>query len=120
MLDSLRGLLVFAHVAETTSFSRAAERLTITRSAVSKQVAQLEAELGVQLVVRTTRKVVLTEAGERVYEASARLAGDVEAAREAAMAQSSRISGSLRVTAPAALGREYLVPVIAEFMALHP
>jgi DNA-binding transcriptional LysR family regulator len=107
-------------LAETTSFSRAAERLTITRSAVSKHVAQLEAELGVQLVVRTTGKVVRTEAGERVYEASARLAGDVEAVREAAMAQSSRISGSLRVTAPAALGRDYLVPVIAEFMALHP
>jgi DNA-binding transcriptional LysR family regulator len=120
MLDSLRGLLVFAHVAETASFSRAAERLAITRSAVSKQVAQLESELGVQLVVRTTRRVVLTEAGERVYEASARLAGDVEAAREAAMAQSAQVAGSLRVTAPSALGRDYLIPVVAEFMALHP
>lgn len=120
MLDSLRALYVFAHVAETLSFSRAAERLGITKSAVSKHVAQLEQELSVQLVVRTTRKLVLTEVGERVYEASARMAGDVEAAREAATAQSSTVSGTLRITAPAALGRSYLVPIVAEFMAQHP
>ena len=61
MLESLRGFYVFAHVAETQSFSRAADRLGITKSAVSKQVAQLEQELGVQLIVRTTRKLALTE-----------------------------------------------------------
>jgi DNA-binding transcriptional LysR family regulator len=120
MLESLRALLVFADVAETASFSRAAERLGLTRSAVSKHVAQLEAELGVQLVVRTTRKVVLTEAGERVYAASARIAGDVEAARDAASSASGQLAGPLRVTAPSALGREYLAPVVAEFMRLHP
>lgn len=84
MLESLRGLYVFAHVAETLSFSRAAERLVITKSAVSKQVAQLEAELGVQLIVRTTRKLVLTEAGERVYASASRIAGDVDAVQDAA------------------------------------
>lgn len=120
MLDSLRGFYVFAHVAETQSFSRAAERLGITKSAVSKHIAQLEAELAVQLIVRTTRKLVLTEVGERVYASCARIAGDVEAAHEAALAQSSLITGALRVTAPSALGRMYLMPLIAEFMALHP
>ncbi|MEY4575670.1 MAG: hypothetical protein RL701_373, partial [Pseudomonadota bacterium] len=65
-LDTLRGFYVFAQVAETGSFSRAAERLEMTRSAVSKHIQQLESTLGVQLIVRTTRKLVLTEAGERV------------------------------------------------------
>jgi DNA-binding transcriptional LysR family regulator len=120
MLESLRGYYVFAHVAETQSFSRAAERLDITKSAVSKQVAQLEKDLGVQLIVRTTRKLALTEAGERVYASCARIAGDVEAAREAAHAESTLVAGSLRVTAPAALGRNYLMPVAMEFMAEHP
>jgi DNA-binding transcriptional LysR family regulator len=120
MLDSLRGFYVFAHVAETHSFSRAAERLGITKSAVSKQVAQLESDLGVQLIVRTTRKLALTEAGERVYASCARIAGDVDAAREAAHEESALVAGQLRVTAPAALGRNYLMPIVAEFMQLHP
>ena len=120
MLDSLRGFYVFAHVAETRSFSRAAERLSVTKSAVSKQIAQLEEDLAVQLIVRTTRKLVLTEAGERVYEHCARLAGDLEAAREAASGEGSRIAGKLRITAPSALGSQYVVPLVTEFMALHP
>ena len=120
MLDALRGYYVFAHVAETHSFSRAAERLSITKSAVSKHVAQLEAELGVQLMVRTTRKLVLTEAGERVYEHCARLAGDLEAAHDAAQTAGSRIAGRLRITAPSALGSTYVVPVVTEFMSLQP
>jgi DNA-binding transcriptional LysR family regulator len=120
MLSSLRGLYVFAHVAETLSFSRAAERLGITKSAVSKHVALLEAELSVQLIVRTTRKLVLTEVGERVYESCARIAGDVEAAQEAAVGQRSTVAGPLRVTAPTALGRNYLVPLVSEFMTKYP
>lgn len=120
MLDSLRGLFVFAHVAETLSFSRAGERLGITKSAVSKHIAQLEEQLAVQLIVRTTRKLVLTEAGERVYAASAQMAGEAQAAQEAAHAHSSRIAGVLRLTAPSALARNYLMPLVRDFTQLHP
>jgi DNA-binding transcriptional LysR family regulator len=120
MLDTLRGLYVFAHVAETQSFSRAAERLSITKSAVSKHVAQLEEQLGVQLIVRSTRKLALTEAGERVYASSAQMAGEAQAAHEAAHQHSSKIAGTLRITAPAALARIYLMPLIHDFVALYP
>jgi DNA-binding transcriptional LysR family regulator len=120
MLDTLRGLYVFAHVAEAQSFSRAAEKLSITKSAVSKHVAQLEEQLGVQLIVRSTRKLVLTEAGERVYLSSAQMAGEAQAAQEAAHQHSSKVAGTLRVTAPAALARIYLMPLIRDFLALHP
>jgi DNA-binding transcriptional LysR family regulator len=120
MLDTLRGLYVFAHVAETQSFSRAAERLRITKSAVSKHVAQLEEQLGVQLIVRSTRKLALTEAGARVYASSAQMAGEAQAAHEAAHQHSSKIAGTLRITAPAALARIYLMPVIHDFVARYP
>jgi DNA-binding transcriptional LysR family regulator len=120
MLDALRGYYVFAHVAELRSFSRAAERLGLTRSAISKHVVQLESLLGVQLIVRTTRKLALTDAGERVYESCARMAAEVAAANEAAQGHGSLIAGKLRVTAPAALGSQYLVPLVGEFMQLHP
>lgn len=120
MLDSLRSYVVFAHVAQTQSFSRAAERLGITKSAVSKHVAQLEADLGVQLIVRTTRRLSLTDAGSRVFALCSRVASDIEAARDAALDARSSIAGKLRITAPSALGRNYLMPVITEFLALYP
>lgn len=120
MLQDLRALVVFAHVVETRSFTKAAERLAITRSAVSKHIATLEAELGVQLLVRTTRKLSLTEVGERVYASCARIREDVESAREAALTHSSQVVGHLRIAAPAALGRLHVVPLVTEFLAAHP
>lgn len=120
MLQDLKGLLVFAHVVETRSFTKAAQRLEITRSAVSKHVANLEAELGVQLLMRTTRKLSLTDVGERVYESCARIAEDVESAREAALSHSSQVAGHLRIAAPLALGRDYVVPLVGEFLMKHP
>lgn len=119
MLEPLRGLVVFAEVVDGRSFARAAERLGMTRSAVSKHVAQLEAQLGVQLLSRTTRKLSLTEVGERVYEASNNLRESAERAREAAHAHQGVVEGRLRVTAPVGLGRRYLVPLTNELMARH-
>jgi DNA-binding transcriptional LysR family regulator len=120
MFDDLRGLLVFAHVADARSFSLAATRLGITKSAVSKHVRQLEEHLGVQLLVRTTRKLSLTEVGERVYAASVGVRDSAEIAREAASSHAGVISGTLRVTAPSELGRKYLVPVVTSLLERHP
>lgn len=120
MLDQLRGLVVFAEVVESKSFARAAERLGMTRSAVSKHVAQLEAQLGVQLLSRTTRKLSLTEVGERVHAASVSMREAAECAREAATLHQGVVEGVLRVTAPAALGRKYLMPLVRDLLAAHP
>jgi DNA-binding transcriptional LysR family regulator len=120
ILQDLRGLLVFAHVVEALSFSKAAERLGVTKSAVSKQVAQLEAQLGVQLLSRTTRKLSLTDVGERVYTTSKELLQTLEAAREAAHHHGATMLGHLRVTAPAALGRSFVVPLATAFLTQHP
>jgi DNA-binding transcriptional LysR family regulator len=120
VLDHLRGLVVFAEVVESKSFARAAARLNMTRSAVSKHVAQLEGQLGVQLLSRTTRKLSLTEVGERVYAASSSVRDNAELAREAAHTHQGTVEGTLRVTAPVGLGRTYLVPLARDLMALHP
>lgn len=120
MLEQLRGLVVFAEVVDAKSFARAAERLNMTRSAVSKHVAQLESQLGVQLLSRTTRKLSLTEVGERVYAASSSVRDSAELAREAAHTHQGTVEGTLRVTAPVGLGRTYLVPLARDLMALHP
>src|SRR5690349_11278852 len=105
MLDELRGLVVFAQLAESMSFTRAAERLGMTRSAVSKHIANLESQLGAQLLTRTTRKLSLTDAGERVRPLARQIADSVEQSREAAHCGSAAMSGQLRIAAPAELGR---------------
>src|SRR4051794_34177589 len=120
MLDELRGLLVFAHVVDGGSFSNAAKRLGITKSAVSKHIQQLEERLGVQLLVRTTRQLSLTDVGERVYAASAGIRDSLEVAQEAASSHAGTITGTLRITAPAILGRKHVIPLVTEFMERHP
>jgi DNA-binding transcriptional LysR family regulator len=119
-LDDLRGLVVFAEVVESRSFVRAAATLGMTRSAVSKHVAQLEAQLGVQLLSRTTRKLSLTEVGERVHAASIGVRESAERAREAAQTHQGVVEGKLRVTAPVGLAREHLVPLAQELLQKHP
>lgn len=120
MLDELRGLVVFAQLAESMSFTRAAERLGMTRSAVSKHVAKLEAQLGAQLLTRTTRKLSLTDAGERVRPLARQIADSVEQSREAAHCGSAAMSGQLRIAAPAELGRAYLTELMIRFLREHP
>ena len=93
MLDPL-DMLVFAKVVETSSFSTAARRLGMSRSAASKHVTRLERTLAVRLLNRTTRKLSLTEAGHSVYAHSTRIASEVDAPPRL---RSSRSCAALRV-----------------------
>lgn len=120
MLDELRGLVVFAELADAMSFSKAADRLGMTRSAVSKHIAKLESQLGAQLLVRTTRKLALTEAGERVRPLATQIAESVEQSRDAARSHGASMVGHLRIAAPSVLGRSYLIAVMTRFLSAHP
>jgi DNA-binding transcriptional LysR family regulator len=120
MRDTAQGLMVFATVVELGSFAAAAKALGVTRSAVSKQIAALEAELGVQLLTRTTRALSLTDVGSAVHACCERIAADVERAHDVARAARQVVAGRVRVTAPLALGRRYLVPLASELLQAHP
>ena len=116
----LSRLVYFAAVVETRSFTRAAERLGITKAVVSQQVARLEEDLGTALVLRTTRRVEPTEAGRRLHARATRIlreAGDAvaEAGETAAAPQ-----GTLRILAPADYGALVVVPVVADFLRRFP
>jgi DNA-binding transcriptional LysR family regulator len=118
--ESVNGMAVLVALADAGSFSRAAERLGITPSAVSKLLQRLERRLGAQLVQRTTRTMQLTEAGQR-YVARARAVLDAidEADRELEGFRAVP-RGTLRVSAPSVLGLVRVTPLLAGFRARCP
>ncbi len=119
-MDRFQALTAFAKVVETGSFVRAAERLGVSVSAVSRQVAELEAHLDARLLNRTTRRLSLTEGGQAFYERCVQLLADLEEAEIVVTAASIVPRGTLRLTSSATFGTRHLAPAIAEFEARHP
>lgn len=118
-IDRFAAFAVFAQVVEQGSFARAAQRLSLSTSSVSRQVAELEAHLGVRLLNRTTRTLSLTESGQAFLERAVQLIADVEEAEAAVAAESLEPRGTIRLTAPITFGERYLAPAIAAFLARH-
>lgn len=117
----LKRLAVFTAVAEGGGFTAAAERLGTTKAMVSAQVRQLEAELGAALFTRTTRRVVLTEAGQQLYGECTPLLRELEAALDRVGGGSGgELRGTLRLTASVDMLSSRLAAPLARFAALHP
>jgi DNA-binding transcriptional LysR family regulator len=112
----LTALKSFVAVAEAQSFSEAARRLRIAKSAVSRQVGDLESELGARLLNRTTRSLSLTEAGQAYLERAARILADLEDANRAVGELRASPRGRLRVSAPMSFGVLHLMPALSEFL----
>ncbi|WP_342109904.1 LysR family transcriptional regulator [Methylobacterium sp. SI9] len=117
--DRAGEMAVFVAVAEAGSLSEAARRLGLTPSAVSRIVARIEARLGVQLLVRTTRTLRLTAEGETYGRAARRILADLDET-EAALADRGCPRGRVRVSAATAHGRLVIVPLLADFVARYP
>ncbi len=119
-LEHLTAMAVFARVVEAGSFSKAAQELGLSKSAVSKQVGRLEDRLGVRLLNRTTRRLSLTEAGTAFYAGCRQLVADAEAAEGAVSHLASAPRGTLRVNAPMSFGLAHVAPAMPEFLGRYP
>jgi len=119
-VDELKRIGVFTRVVETKSFSEAARQLGVAKSAVSKQIALLEKEVGVRLLNRTTRSLSLTEAGEIFYRHSAEIVNRTKIALSELREYQNQPTGTLRISCPVDYGTQHLVPVIKEVRALYP
>ncbi|CAM3904528.1 HTH-type transcriptional regulator DmlR [Vibrio aerogenes CECT 7868] len=113
-------LPVFIAVVESGSLSAAAQRLNITKSAVSKRLTQLESVLGVRLFHRTTRTIHLTEAGQRYYFHASQAYQCAQLGMDAVAELQGQPQGVLKITAPMSFGVRHIAPYIAEFMRLYP
>lgn len=117
---SLQGLLPFTHAVETGSFTRAAERLGITASAVGKAVALMEARLGTRLLNRTTRSLGVTPEGEAYYKACVEALTVLDIAQSQLAAHQEVPAGRLRIDLPLTFGRRCVAPILFEIAERFP
>jgi DNA-binding transcriptional LysR family regulator len=118
-MDSFSGLESFVRAADLLSFAEAGRALGISASAVGKNVARLEQQLGLRLFQRTTRQVRLTQEGALFHERCRRILDELHDARAAMQAAAEAPRGRLRVSLPT-IGYRFLLPVLPEFQALYP
>src|ERR1700712_3731899 len=119
-MDRLAAMETFVRVVETGSFSGAARGLNVGQPAVSKVVAQLEDRLGVRLLLRSTRGLTPTEAGQAYYEHARRAIEQADESDFAAKGAASRLAGRLRVSAAVTFARLHTVPKLPAFLEANP
>ena len=119
-MDRLEAMSVFAAIVDGGSLSAAGRRLNVPLATVSRKLADLEAHLKTRLITRSTRKLVLTEAGRDYLDACRQILEQVDEAERAASGAYAKVKGQLVVAAPIVFGRLHVVPVAAAFLELQP
>lgn len=119
-MDRLEAMSLLVAVAEAGSISAASRKLRAPVATVSRKILELEKHLNARLLMRSTRNVSLTEAGQSFVAASRRILADLDGAERDAASATKTLRGELVVSAPIALGRIYLLPVVTNFLKDHP
>jgi DNA-binding transcriptional LysR family regulator len=119
MSDRMQELAVFARAAESGSFSRAARELGLSQPSVSRIIGELEARLGVTLLLRTTRRITVTDAGALFLDRAREILAEIEDAEDAARGIDS-LRGTIRLAIPVVYGTRAIIPRLPKFLATHP
>ena len=119
-MDRMTAMETFVTVVDAGSFSAAARRLKLGQPAVSKSIAQLEDHLGARLLLRSTRGLAPTDAGQRFYEHARRAIDEADQAEQAARESSDGLSGRLRIGAAVTFARLHVLPALKSFLDQHP
>jgi len=119
-MSDLNSLIIFAHVVDANGFSKAARRLKMPTSTVSRRIAELEQALGVRLIERSTRSLRLTDVGSEVLEYAHRGAEISEAIENIASNHLSKVSGNLRLAAPPSISDSLLAPIVVAYQKQFP
>ena len=119
-MDRFEEMETFVRVVDAGSITKAADQLSVAKSAVSRRLSDLENRLGAQLLMRTTRKIQPTDTGLAYYDQSLRLLSDLDEIESAAAHSQTGLAGRLRVAVPLSFGLAHLNPVIDSFIEKHP
>lgn len=119
-MDQLEAMRVFVAIAGGGSLSAAARALGVPVASVSRKLAALEKQVGARLLSRTTRRIALTEAGQRYLATCRRILAELEEADRSLRDDGVELHGALAITAPVVFGRLHVLPVVVEFLRAHP
>ncbi|WIW47311.1 LysR family transcriptional regulator [Bradyrhizobium sp. 62B] len=119
MSDRLQEMAVFVRAAECGSFSKAARELGLSQPSVSRIISELEARLDVKLLLRTTRRITVTDAGALFLTRAREVLADIEDAEDAARGIDS-LRGTIRIAMPIMYGMRQIIPHLRKFLAMHP
>ena len=119
-MDKFAQLEALVAVVELESFSKAAERLGVAKSLVSRRVSALEKQIGSRLLNRTTRRLTLSESGRDFYQRARQILNDLHDAEQQASSSVAALHGVIRLAAPMSFGQKHLAPALAEFMRQNP
>ena len=119
-MDRFESISAFVAVAKAGGFSAAGRRLGVPLATMSRRVAELEADLGARLLLRSTRQVVLTEAGQSFFSTCERLLAELEEAEQTVTGEYRSPKGELAITAPVGFGRLHVQPLAIDFLAAYP
>ena len=119
-MDRLQTLEVFVAVADAESFTAGSRTLGMSAPSVTRGINALEARLGARLFTRTTRRVRLTEVGERYLEDARRILAELQAAEDGVSGAATRPTGVLRITCPTEFGRIHVMPLLMEYLEHYP
>lgn len=119
-MDRLEAMRILLRVADRGSFSAASRELGVPLATVSRKVNELEIHLGAKLLVRTTRKVALTDTGAAYLDSARRILEDIEETERVASGEFHAPRGELTLTAPVFFGRLHILPIVIDFLAAHP
>lgn len=118
--QNIQGLVLFSHINRLGSLTAAAQLLGLSRSSVSKQLAQLEQKVGARLLNRTTRSISLTEVGQGVLQQAQKVELALQTIEHISEGHQSEITGSLNISCSSAQGRVHLMPLITQFLSRYP
>lgn len=119
-MDRLEAMSLLVHIADAGSLSAASRNLDIPLATVSRKLAELEAHIKTRLIIRSTRRLALTDAGRDFVTASRRILQDVEQAERQASGEHTAPKGEFVLTAPLVFGRMHILPVVCDFLAAYP
>lgn len=120
IFKDLTSLRIFVRTVEIGNFSEVARRIGVTPAMVSKRIAALEQDVGQRLFNRDTRRLMITEAGERLYDHCMRALLELDQAAEELSSMQDELTGTLRLTVPAMLGRAFIAPQLPKLLKEHP
>lgn len=119
-MDRLAAMETFVRVIETGSFSAAARSLNVGQPAISKTIAQLEDRLGVRLLLRTTRGLTPTDAGQSFFDRAKHVVEEADEAEQAARGDGADLTGRLKISAAVTFASIHIIPFLPNFLAAHP